>query len=214
MKRQRVEDSLAKAFPEATAQQHFLLCLQDRVESLEQRLNDFDRSSLIPKNLTVSGCSVASMFVIQCHSFWDDKPDLGSLVGRLLSDVAYETTTVAACQHQSGKGTSIYELVLDMPRSMTSLSIGQILPQQAFHKLQVHGLNDVHQKQFLSEEILRCQHADDESPCHFVWHNHQVQCDHVPTPAMTSDLIDLSFELLHPASTSARVKDAMYTIGT
>ena len=212
-KRQRVEDSLAKAFPEATAQQQFMLCLQDRIESLEQRLNDLDSGSIIPKNLTLSGCFVASMFVIQCHILQNDKPDVGSFVGELLSDLAYETTKVVACHHDSGKGTSIIELVLDIPRSMTSLSIGQTLCDVAglaLHKLEVHGLNNVHHKQFLSEEISRCQHADKETPCFYIWQNNQLHFDHVPPPAMISDLIDLSFELLHPASIFAKVADVMH----
>lgn len=211
-KRQRTnEDSLAEAFPEATVQQQFMLCIQDQLSVLEQRLGDFEKATFIPKHLVASGCSVAKTFIIRCHVLQNEESR--SFAERLLMNLACETAEVTMCRHDSsaGEDKSTLELVLEMPHSMTSLSIGQIIDvvsEQPGSKLEVHGLDN--NDRFLSDEILRCQHADKESPCHYVWQESKLQCEHVPVPAMTTDLINLDFCLRHPASITSRVVDMMH----
>lgn len=209
-KRQRTnEDSLAEAFPEATVQQQFMLCIQDQLSILEQRLGDFEKASFIPKHLVASGCSVAKTFIMRCHVLQNEESR--SFAERLLMNLVCETAEVTMYRHDSGEDKSMLELVLEMPHSITSLSIGQIIDvvsEQPGTKLEVHGLAD--NDRFLSDEILRCQHADKERPCHYVWRESKLHCEHVPVPAMTTDLINLDFCLRHPASISSRVVIAPY----
>lgn len=207
-KRQRTkEDSLAEAFPEATPQQQFMLCLKDQLSILEQRL---ETASFIPKHLVASGCSVAKTFIIRCHVL--QKEESRSFAERLLGNIACETAKVTICRHHSGEEKSMLEAFVEMPHSMTSLSIGQIVHvanEQPGSKLEVHGLELTDNDLFLSDEILRCQHTDKETPCHYVWQESKLHCEHVPVPAMTTDLVNLDFCLRHPASITARVADVM-----
>lgn len=208
-KRQRTnDDSLAEAFPDATPQQQFMLCIQDQLAVLEERLGNLEKSSFIPKHLVASGCSVAKTFIIRCYVLQNEESR--SFAERLLRKIVCETTKVTICRYDSGEEKSVLELVLEMPHSMTSLSIGQIVhgaSEQPGSKLEVHALDG--NDQFLSDEILRCQHADKERPCHYVWQESKLHCEHVSVPAMTSDLISLDFCLRHPASITARVVDVM-----
>ncbi len=208
-KRQRTnEDSLAEAFPEATPQQQYILSMHDQLSTLEQRLSYLEAANFIPKNLVASGCSVAKSFVIRCPVLQNQ--DSRDFADQLLRNIACETAKVTICRHDFGGEKSMLELVLEMPYSMTSLSTGRLVnvaSKQPDSKLEVHGLDD--NDHFFPDEILRCQQADKDSPCHYAWQENKLHCELVPAPAMTADVIKIDFCLRHPASFTARVVDAM-----